>query len=192
VDVEPVSTPEIYRRAVEEFGRRVEAIDDDQWTNPTPCTEWDVHTLVNHVMNEDKWVPPLLAGETIQQVGDRFDGDLLGADPQAAWKETKASALDAVSQPGAMERTVSLSRGPSDADGYIVEVAADNVVHAWDLAMGIGGDTTLDPELVEFAYEANRPYADGARAYGVFGPEVKVAEDADLQTRLLGMLGRKA
>jgi uncharacterized protein (TIGR03086 family) len=192
VDVEPVTTADIYRRTVDEFDRRIEAVRDDQWENPTPCTDWNVRALVNHVVNEDKWVAPLLAGETIAQVGNRFDGDLLGADPHAAWKATRTTATDAVDEPGAAERTVDLSRGPTPADVYLQEVAADNLIHAWDLAMGTDGDTALDAELVEFADDFYKPLVRMWRAGGAFGAEVEVPMDADRQTKLLGMLGRRA
>ena len=187
-----MNTADVYRRAVEEFGRRVETVGGDQWTNATPCTEWDVHALVNHVVNEDKWIAPLLAGETIEQVGTRFDGDLLGEDPQGAWKETKAAALDAVAESGAMGREVSLSRGPTPAEDYVKEVAADNVIHTWDLAKGTNGDTTLDPDLVAFAYEFFKEQVEMWRSFGAIGEEVQVPMDADRQTKLLGLLGRRA
>ena len=72
---------ERYQRAVEAFGARVHAVGDDQWHLPTPCTEWDVHALVNHLVYEMRWSVPLFAGGTIAEVGDRFEGDLLGDDP---------------------------------------------------------------------------------------------------------------
>ena len=62
----------------------------DQWTHSTPCAEWDVRALVNHVVGEDRWVPPLLAGLTIAEVGDTLAGDLLGDDPQLAWDRAAA------------------------------------------------------------------------------------------------------
>jgi len=185
-----LSTAEIYRRAVEEFGRRVEAVGDDQWSNATPCTEWAVRDLVNHVISEDKWVAPLLAGQTIEEVGDRFDGDLLGDDPQASWKETHSDAMDATSDDRVVDRTVSLSRGPTSADIYLKEVAADNIIHGWDLAMGTGGDASIEPDLAEFAYEFYKPQAELWRQFGAFGAEVRVSMDADRQTKLLGMVGR--
>jgi len=187
-----LSTAEIYRRAVEEFGRRVEAVGDDQWSNATPCTEWAVRDLVNHVISEDKWVAPLLAGQTIEEVGDRFDGDLLGDDPQASWKETHSDAMDATSDDRVVDRTVSLSRGPTSADIYLKEVAADNIIHGWDLAMGTGGDASIEPDLAEFAYEFYKPQAELWRQFGAFGAEVPVSMDADRPTKLLGMVGRRA
>jgi uncharacterized protein (TIGR03086 family) len=185
-------TTEIYRRAVEEFGRRVEAVGDDQWSNSTPCTDWDVRDLVNHVTSEDKWVVPLLAGRTIEEVGDAFDGDLLGDDPQGSWKQAHSDAMDATSDDAVIDRTVSLSRGPTSADIYLQEVAADNIIHGWDLAKGTGGDASIDAELAEFAFEFYRPQAEIWRQFGAFGAEVQVPIDADRQTQLLGMVGRRA
>src|SRR5437899_5267197 len=69
---------ELYRRALERFGRHVHQVRDDQWNGPTPCTEWDVRVLVNHLVSENLWMPPMLDGRKIADVGDRFDGDLLG------------------------------------------------------------------------------------------------------------------
>ena len=185
-------TTEIYRRAVDEFGRRVQAVRDDQWSNTTPCTDWDVRDLVNHVVSEDRWVVPLLAGQTIEEVGDAYDGDLLGDDPQGSWKQTHSDAMDATSDTAVIDQTVALSRGPTSAEIYLQEVAADNIIHGWDLAKGTGGDVSIDAELAEFAYEFYRPQAELWRRFGAFGAEVEVPMDADRQTQLLGMVGRRA
>jgi uncharacterized protein (TIGR03083 family) len=73
----------LFGRSCREFDRRVAEVGADQWALDTPCTEWNVRTLVNHVTVEDLWVPPLLRGATIEEIGDRFDGDQLGDDPKA-------------------------------------------------------------------------------------------------------------
>src|SRR5262249_34088410 len=83
---------QLFQRAKGEFGRRVDAIKDDQWSAPTPCTEWDVRTLVHHLTYEMVWAPPLFEGKTVADVGDRFEGDILGADPKKAWKDGSAAA----------------------------------------------------------------------------------------------------
>src|SRR6266508_2731945 len=75
----------LHARALERYGQLVQAIRDDQWNHPTPCTEWDVRVLVNHLVSENLWMPPLLEGKTIADVGDSLDGDLLGDDPKATW-----------------------------------------------------------------------------------------------------------
>ena len=102
---------ELYRKAVDQFGGLVDQIRDDQWASPTPCTEWDVRALVNHIVNENLWMPPLLEGKTIEEVGDRFDGDVLGDDPKQSWKQASEEAVGATAQSGALERTVHLSFG---------------------------------------------------------------------------------
>ena len=80
-----VDVREFHRRGLEWFGANVRIIGEDQWRLPTPCTEWDVRALVSHLVYETRWVPPLLEGRTIQEVGDSFEGDLLGDDPKGAW-----------------------------------------------------------------------------------------------------------
>jgi uncharacterized protein (TIGR03086 family) len=66
------------------------------------------------------------------------------------------------------------------------------VIHAWDLARAIGADESVDPELVRFAYDEMVPQFEQWRTAGAFGPKVEVAEDADLQTKLLAEAGRTA
>jgi len=83
---------ELHRRAVEEFGARVRAVADDQWELATPCADWNVRQLVNHLVYENRWTVPLMAGGTIAEVGDRYEGDLLGDRPERAWDESSAEA----------------------------------------------------------------------------------------------------
>lgn len=181
----------LFGRAVEEFGRRVPVIGDDQWGAPTPDTEWDVRALVNHVLAEDLWAPPLLDGMTIAEVGGRFDGDQLGDEPTAAWTRAAAGAVAAVGQPGALERTVHVSFGDISGREYVSQLVCDHVIHGWDLARATGADERLDPELVEFAAGYLTPQIEGWRSAGVFAPPVDVAAGAGAQDRLLALTGRR-
>jgi len=183
---------ELHRRALEGFDRRVRAVREDQWTAPTPCAEWDVRGLVDHLVVEQLWVPPLLAGETVAEVGDRFDGDRLGSDPVAAWGSSSAAAAASVAEEGALERIVHLSYGDRPAVEYVREMVVDTVVHTWDLARATGGDERLDPELVELAYGQLEPVAERWREAGLLGPAVPVADGAGRQAGLLGLAGRQA
>src|SRR3954451_12429528 len=104
-----MDVPELHRRACEGFGARIHQVGDDQWSSPTPCAGWDVRALVNHLVNENRWTPEIFAGRTVAEVGDRFDGDLLGSDPKATWNDAAREAVEAVHGAGAMVRTVHLS-----------------------------------------------------------------------------------
>lgn len=186
------SIPDIFDRSVQEFGRRVHAVTDDQWDNPTPCTDWSVRDLVSHVVVENLWVPGLLDGKTIGEIGgDAFDSDQLGTDPKKAWDAAAEAAGKAVHRDGAMDRTTHLSFGDFPGSFYVQQLIADHVIHAWDLAKGIEGDDELDADLVGYVYEGLKPYADSLSAGGSFDPPISVPEDADTETRLLALAGRR-
>ncbi|MEU9147161.1 TIGR03086 family metal-binding protein [Streptomyces sp. NPDC048349] len=174
------------------FGERLRAVACDQWDAPTPCTEWNVRALVNHVTGEQLWIPPLVSeGRTVQELGDAFSGDVLGEDPVAAWDVASAAAHAAFAAPGALDRTVTLSYGPAPARAYCSELTADCVVHTWDLSRAIGADDRLPDGLVEFSIKEVMPYADGLAASGMYAAPLVVPAGANAQTRLLGLLGRR-
>jgi uncharacterized protein (TIGR03086 family) len=180
-----------FRRATDGFGSHVHAIGKEQWHDPTPCTDWDVRMLVNHVTVEQLWVPPLVDGWSVVDVGDRYDGDQLGEDPPAAWDAAVQASLAGFDASGAVARTVSLSSGKKSTLEYCWEMTTDALIHSWDLARGIGADDTLDAELVELVYERTLPVAEHLHETGLFAPPVPVPGDATLQTRLLALFGRR-
>jgi len=182
----------LFRRAADGFGRHVHAVAEGQWHDPTPCTDWDVRTLVNHVAVEQLWVPPLMQGSTVAQVGDRFDGDQLGDDAVATWDAVVQASSAAFGATGALDGTVTLSAGEKAAAEYCWEMTTDALIHSWDLARGIGADEVLDGELVELVYERTLPVAEHLQETGLFAPPVPVPDDAPLQTKLLAIFGRRA
>ena len=182
----------LFRRAVDGFGRHVHSIAKGQWHHPTPCTDWDVRMLVNHVTVEQLWVPPLVEGSTVIEVGDRFDGDQLGEEPPATWDAAVSASLAGFGASGALDSTVLLSSGEKATGEYCWEMTTDALIHSWDLARGIGADDTLDAELVELVYERTLPVAEHLQETGLFDPPVPVSDDAALQTRLLALFGRRA
>lgn len=180
-----------YRLAVEAFGGQLQAVGAGQWGQPTPCADWDVRQLVNHVAGENAWAVPLLGGATIAEVGDRFDGDLLGDDPVRTWRQLAEAAVAAAGEDGVLERTVHVSFGDIPGREYLSQVTVDHVVHGWDLARAVGGDEQLDAGLVDFAYAYLEPQAEAWRSAGAFGPRVEVDPGAGAQARLLGLAGRR-
>lgn len=181
---------DLYVRSIDEFDKRVTEIGDNQWGDPTPCSEWNVRDLVNHVVGEDLWAPHLLEGKTLEEVGDRFDGDLLGDDPVAAWTQARDGAVRAVADTSA--ESVHTSFGQIPRDEYLAQLFADHLIHAWDLARAIGADEELDPELVGECYRLALPHEEMMRSSGVFGPRVVPPAGAGPQERLLALYGRRA
>ncbi len=179
-----------FAQSVRDFGEKVHAVGDEQWTNVTPCSEWDVRALVNHLVNEALWVKPLLDGMTIAEVGDRLDGDLLGEDPTAVFDRAAAEATAAATEPGAAARIVHISSGDAPAGEYLGQLFGDFVIHGWDLARAIGVDDTIDAGHAAAIYEQTAPMADAMKSWGVYGDTIEVAAGADAQTRLLALFGR--
>ncbi|MGH3369997.1 MAG: maleylpyruvate isomerase N-terminal domain-containing protein, partial [Nocardioidaceae bacterium] len=122
----------LYHRTVESWADRVNAVAADQWDLPTPCARWTVRDLVNHVAGEDRWTVPLMQGQTIAEVGDRLDGDLLGDDPIAAALEAAKEAVSVVAERLPRGDKVHLSYGEEDPAEYVWQLAADHLVHGWD------------------------------------------------------------
>jgi uncharacterized protein (TIGR03086 family) len=179
-----------FRRASEGFVQRAQVATDEQWSAPTPCTEWDLRALVNHVAGEYLWVPEMLAGRTVADVGSRLDGDLLGDNPVQALITAQQRAVAAVEEPDALSRTVHLSFGDTPAVEYAQQMMIDSVIHSWDVARALGGDEALDPELVEVAYAELQNIAEDWRAAGVFGPMTAASGDST-QAKLLALSGRQ-
>ena len=178
-------------QALGEFDKRVRSVAPEQWHKPTPCADWNVRQLVNHLVVEQLWAPLLLEGATVEDVGDRFDGDQLGPDPVAAWASAAAASREAFAVPGVLRRSVELSYGRRPAEGYCQEMTMDLTVHAWDLARAIGVDEKLDEELVSDVLAFIEPQVDQLAGSGLFAPPVEVADDADAQTKLLALVGRR-
>ena len=171
------------------FERHLAQMSERDWQRATPCAEWDVRALVNHVLGEVLWIPPLVAGQTMEEVGDRFDGDVIGADVRAAWRSAANAALVATDDPQAYTRTVHLSFGDFPGSYYLGQVTSDVVIHTWDLAQGLGHDAHLDDALVAFVDSTLMPEIEAWRAAGVLGPVAEGGGDSP-QDRMLRATGR--
>ncbi|MDQ3618809.1 MAG: TIGR03086 family metal-binding protein [Actinomycetota bacterium] len=183
---------EHHARASEQFDARVEEIRDDQWAGPTPDGLWAVRDLVNHLVYGNRWVPEMVNGRTIEEIGDRFDGDLLGRDPKGAWKDSSRDAVGAFLEEAALERTVHLSFGDVPCSEYAHQRGGDVLVHTWDLARAIGADESLPDDLCRSTLEYHLPYDEMLRGEGGLGPKLETPPGADVQTELLAFFGRRS
>jgi uncharacterized protein (TIGR03086 family) len=177
--------------ALDRTGRLVAAIPADRWQAATPCAGWDVRALVNHLVSGNWWAAKLGAGATIEQVGDRLDGDRLGCDPVAAYAASAEAASDVFHRPGALQAPCAVSYGPVPGLVYAGHRFIDVLIHGWDLALATGQDRALDDDLAKACCKVTEPQIDMLRASGSFGEGLPVAPEASAQVRLLAMLGRR-
>ncbi|HEX3425644.1 MAG TPA: hypothetical protein VHT30_05900 [Acidimicrobiales bacterium] len=185
--------------ADEALGGVIDRIGDDQWTMPIP--DWfltggsradlDLRAIVNYHAFDDAWVPDVLAGKTMAEVGDTFDGDLLGDDPRASFRAVVERATSAARQLDDPDRVVHLSYGDFPAHEYLRHVVSFRGFRVYDIAKLIGEDTRMSDALVDVLYEMVVPDIEQWRAIGVFPPAVEPPEGADRQTRLLCLSGRQ-
>ena len=185
-----VDLPEAHARALDATARIVAGVRDDQWAIESVCDGWSVRELVNHIVTGNWWVPELMGGHTIEEVGDRLDDDVLGDDPSAEYAASAEASAAAFRAPGAMDAPALVSYGPVPGSVYCGHRFIDVLVHGWDVAASTGQDTTLDAELVDACWAVVEPQLEMLVDSGAFGTDHEIPDGASPQTRLLAALGR--
>lgn len=174
-----------------EFDRRVRDVGASAWARPSPCPDWSVRDVVNHVVYENRWAPHLLRGEDLDAVGDAYDGDLLGDDPVGSWAAAATGCREAAAA-APLDGTIHASFGDISVEFYLRQLAAEHIVHAWDVARGAGIDEALDPAFVDEIADWFAEYETFYREIGVTGQRPPLPDGADAQARLLAAFGRAA
>lgn len=192
VSIEPkdVEPRRAHERALQTFGDRVRGVADDQWDRPTPCEDWDVRELVAHNTRENYWAEQLLAGRTLEEVGDRFEGDILGDRPVENYEDSARRAREAAGRDGVLNRDVHVSFGEIPGAAYVEQRWVDLVVHAWDLAVATEQDPGIPEDLAAEAERLMHEQEGPIRASGLFDGPIDVADDAPAIDRLVAFLGR--
>ena len=168
-------------RAGADARRVVDGIGDDAWHRPTPCTEYDVHRLLEHFVTSLEGIPAMAGGE-------RPDWERrveLGSDPAA----TFAAAIERNHAYWAQgdHAAAEMMPGLRLVDLNLTEM----VVHGWDLAKATGQDPAFDADAVEQAWAWATSVPSEMRSGGTsFGPPVEVPSAAPTLDRLVGLLGR--
>lgn len=175
----------------------IDQIRDDQWEWRTPPWfatsgrgDMTLREIVNYHAYDSAWVPDVLAGRTIAEVGAAHDGDLVGADPQAGYRRYSERAADAATAFDDLDRIVHLSYGDFPAREYLKHITSFRGFRAVDIARWIGAPTQLPAPLVQGMWDELVPEMEAWRQMGVYGAAIPVPDDAPLQYRLLGLSGR--
>jgi uncharacterized protein (TIGR03086 family) len=184
-----------YRRHADAFERKVVPVRPEQWANQSPCEAWDARGVVGHIV--------VMHGVMLRPLDRELSpAPSVADDPVGAFRAARADIEAVLDDPALADRECDTPNGRMTVEQQIGDVVSDDLVlHGWDLARATGQDDTMDPDDVERLWaittaippELMEKYrTPGAFGPGVevFGPEVKVSEDATLQDRLLGLIGR--
>lgn len=173
------------------FEHHLRAVPPDGWDAPTPCSEWDVRALVNHMTRGNLNYIGLLRGATREEFLAARDADALGDDPVTAFTESVRACAAAFAEDGALDRVVDYPLGELTGRRALAVRTADSTVHTWDLARALGADTTLDPDLVAWIDdERDAIYAGLELGPRFFGDPLPGPSGESRQDRLLRRFGR--
>lgn len=178
-------------RAAEAAVGVVRGIGAEQLALPTPCPDFDVRGLVNHLIF---WtgVQGYAAGlrQAPEEVAEGHDFTAEDGWVEAYAARAKAAA-EAWSRPEAWEGEASLTGGAAMPASFVGGIVLSEwLLHGWDLAAATGQKPDVDDEVAAVLYENTAAKAEMARQYEVFGPEVPVPADAPWFDRALGLAGR--
>jgi len=180
--------------ALDGTGQLVAAVSEEQWDLPTPCTDWTVRQLVNHLVGGDRLTTLVLRGAALSpldQLGSRGSVDQLGDDPATAYRTSADELLAALRAPDVLDRAHTLPVGTLPGPAVVHVRTVETLVHGWDLARATGRPPPWADELVEqeleFSRDLLRRLPEGRQP---FAPSQPVDGDAPAIDRLAALLGR--
>jgi uncharacterized protein (TIGR03086 family) len=189
----------LFEKAALQVQEIMAGIRQGQADDATPCTEWNVRQVMNHVTGGAEVLPGSLEGSIPEGVGgvsaiSSYSGETEASKLAQAYAGESARILAAARQPGAMERAT--PGGMMTAPQFLIAMASDHIIHGWDLARATGQDDILDSDVVEAAYAMmtspeTASLVDMGRQAGFVGPAVAVPDDARLQDKLVAHMGRQ-
>lgn len=188
--MDPATVSDCYMRSLNSTIKFVSSVAPSAWKNDTPCTDWNVRDVVNHIVYENLWMVALFRGKTIKEVGNKFEGDMIGSDPIGVYVATANQVKSILAEPDAMTRTCHISSGPISGAEYSNQLFLDTLIHGWDIAVGSKQDATLDSYLVEMCTPLAQMVADNDDYRAVFKAATEGASSSNPQTHLLALLGR--
>jgi uncharacterized protein (TIGR03086 family) len=179
-----------FDRAANAAGQVIEAVEPEQLDGPTPCTDWSVRQVLNHVVSGNLFFAKSLASGDFDRGSFDRSLDYLGADPAGAFRDSVARLRELFSASGALERVMPTPFGPRPAAVLLEMRVSEMMMHGWDVAKATGQSTDLDPELADevlVRYHALRANGQGG---DMFGPEQPAPEGASAADRLAAAAGR--
>lgn len=163
----------------------------NQLDAPTPCDEWSVRRLVDHML----WAQQMFASGPSGGIVAPPSGpppELVGDDPAGQYEDARKATVHAFGQPGALEGMIKGSSGDVPAMQILGIAFCDQLIHGWDLAKATGQDATMPEDLATAAWMMlDGRISDEARGPGKnFKAVVAVADEASVQDKLVAYCGR--
>jgi hypothetical protein len=143
--------------------------------------------VVEQYARDDAWVPDLLTGRTINEVGrSRFDGDLLGDDPQASVTRIADAACAAARQVTDGDAVVHAADGDVSTRTYLQRITITRSLVAHYVATYLGSTACpLPEELARPLWEMTAPDAASWRSLGLFRDPLPLPENVSWRDRFL-------
>lgn len=188
----PTDPRPVYARATEQAASVIKSVRPEQLTGPTPCTDFDVRTLLSHIVGGTRRIAVVGEGGDGLAESPFSDGVPDDGWPQA-YDEVRERVLRAWASEELLESTVRVPWGEVPGwqalSGYVMEIVA----HTWDLSEALGRPLELDPALAEFALATGHRAlpAEGRGDGEHFGAVRPAPEGAEPYGRLAAWLGRK-
>ncbi|CAM4096387.1 TIGR03086 family metal-binding protein [Nocardiopsis rhodophaea] len=173
---------------------KVRGIGDVPLSAPTPCAEWDLGQVLNHMINTLDLVARGLAGEQVDPASldpQATAATPISGTPEAAFAAAAARARVVFADPGIWDRRFTGAFSADSARDIAGVAVGDVTGHGWDIARATGQDATIPEPLVDEAYACARGFLRPEARGVLFGPEVQLGPDATKTQQLMAFLGRQ-
>lgn len=183
---------ELLNTSIALFTHELEATPDSDWGLPTKCEGWSVRDLVHHVVGGARMATSAIGGATAEELIAEFQAFSLSANPRAEYSEAVAAQVSAFEKAD-MAKVIQHPAMPMPVVQLLGFRIGDFALHAWDLGTSMGREVAIDGAVCQHIWNSLAPMASMIGSSGVFGsgPSGDVPADADLQTRLLDLSGRR-
>lgn len=183
---------ELFEACLTQATAVVKQVRPEHFANATPDADWSVRDLLAHMLHELSLVPLMIAGKTLDEIGDAYNADLADDDValSANW-QTAADSADLALSDIDPDEPAHLHDGDVTIDDYLMQTGSDLLIHAWDLGKAIGVPVRFDDQLAAIVYDNSQPQKLHLHDTSMFS-KVEIIGDADIQTRLLALFGRRS
>jgi uncharacterized protein (TIGR03086 family) len=185
-----MSELDVLQRCVDQTGRIVAGVKPDQLDAATPCTDWNVRTLLSHTIAAAEMFSVGARGQELDF--SIFGQDLCGDDPASAFDERARNLRETLSAPDVLDHDWNMPFGSVPSAQGAAFATLELAQHGWDIARATGQDVEFDPGITAVAFATARavPPEIGRQA-GVFGPEREAGSSLPEHDQLAAFLGRQ-